>query len=182
MLRTALLTLWCLAVAFVVGAGSVWFLVRNPAFHGAASGPWVAQRDGAPGQGNPYALARVALGETLTPGPGEVLAFVAVRDSAGEPLSTDCRYRIVGVLPPARVWTLRAQAGDTGLNSLGAIYDERGGVEIAAGRRPEPGNWLPTGPGTVQSFTLAMYDLPAGAGGTEPKLSLPSIERVACDG
>jgi hypothetical protein len=182
MLRTAVLTLWCLVVAFVFGAGSVWVVVRSPGYDAVVAEPWVAQMDGAPGRRDPYAMARVALGESLTPGRGEVLAFVADNDSAGQPLRAACRYRIAGLLPPARIWTLRARSDDAGLNSLGAIYDARGALEISAGRLPEPGNWLRTGPGDALSLTLALYDLPAGFDGMEGGLSLPSIERVGCDG
>lgn len=181
MLRTVLLTFWCVAVAIVLGAGSVWYVLQRQDFDVLSVGPWTARADAGLIRSDPYSRARVAMGEMLALSRSEGIAFIAVRDSSGRPLRGVCRYRIAGELPAAKAWTLHAEPRKAGLNSFSAIFNPRGGIEIVTGRRPEPGNWLPTGTEENPVFTFTLYgaDLPADLG-TEESL-LPSIELVACD-
>ena len=181
MLRSALLTLWCLVVAIVLGAGSVWYVLQRQDFDVLSIGPWVAQPDAGLVHSDPYSRARLALAEILALGRSEGIAFTALRDSSGKPLLGVCRYRIAGKLPAVRAWTLHAEPRTPGLNSFEALFGPSGGIEILAGRRPEPGNWLQTGTGHAPSFTLTFYDtrLAAELGGKN--VSLPSIDLLACD-
>jgi hypothetical protein len=181
MLRTALLTLWCLLLAVGGGAASAWYVLQRPAFDSIVVGSWVAQPGAGLGRSDPYSRARVAVAEVLALSQSEGIAFTATRDSSGKRLRSACRYRIAGELPAARVWTLHAGRGRPGLSSLSALFQSSGRIEILAGRHPEPGNWLRMGPEERPTFTFTFYDPDLAATAAAKGISLPSIERVSCD-
>src|SRR5262245_13147218 len=101
MFRTVLLTLATLAIAIGGGAGSVWYALNAQEGVGAVTiGSWTAYPDmGAP-DADPYSKARQARLGLLPLGRAEGLAFIATRDAAGAPLSTQCSYLIEGSTPP----------------------------------------------------------------------------------
>lgn len=181
MLKTACLVLWCFAVAVVGGAASVWYVLQRQDFDVLSVGPWTAQPDGGFLRSDPYSRARVAVGEMLALSRGEGVVFTALRDSSGDRLRGECRYRIAGSLPPARVWTLHAAPRTAGLNSYTALFSPGGGIDVVAGRRPEPGNWLPTGDEARPVFTLTLYDADLAADTATKEIPLPSIGLLACD-
>src|SRR5690606_28085130 len=98
-----------LTIAIGGGAGSVWYALGAIGGLGAVhAGVWTAFPDAGTPQSDPYSRARVARDAELPLGRAEGLSFVAERDASGERLSFACTYRIEGLVPPARFFTLHA--------------------------------------------------------------------------
>ncbi|MBX3568741.1 MAG: DUF1214 domain-containing protein [Rhizobiaceae bacterium] len=192
MLRSAALAAVAATIAIVGGAGSAWLAVDARDTVGVVSvGGWTALPDrGSPGS-DPYARAQLARDGVLPLGQAEGLTFSADQDADGRPLLRDCRYRLAGGMPPARLWTLHADdpqfgpiAGPGGrvmaLNSYVALYGDGGTIRVEVSPRPEPGNWLGVAGTGRMVLVLTLYDTPL-AGGTEfSDVALPSIVRVDC--
>lgn len=187
MLRSALLAVVTLAIAIGGGAASAWWMLE----HGLPARGWVAHANPAAADDNPYVRAQLSRSGALTLGRAEGLSFIARTDSAGEPLSANCDYRLEGPLPTARFWTL--WAGDPALAPLpgrgrrpSALHSQQtlrtvdGGMRIAVSSRPQPGNWLLVGAPGPFALGLTLYDTPAaGFQGAAPP-ALPEIVRAAC--
>ncbi len=193
MLRNAVLTLVALAIAIGVGGGSVWYALDAQSGIGAIRiGPWTAFPDMGTPDADPYSQARVAREGVLALGRAEGLAFVAERDSDGQPLRRECAYTIEGQFPTARFWTLYAadqslDAIDTGrprpaaLHSYEILRRPDNSAVISAGRHPAPGNWLLV-PGTgALYFVLTFYDTPIASSTGLSDVRLPRIARGSCD-
>ena len=154
-------------------------------------GPWVSYPRNGAIDADPYSKAVIARSGEIPLDLGEGLAFTATRDGAGQPLLGSCSYRIVGRLPPTRLWTLTLHgmdgslipnaAGRFGFTSGEVVRDAEGVVAVAVGRDAAAGNWLPVGaPGRFQ-LALRLYDTPVSgtASALDPAL-LPRIEREGC--
>ena len=125
MLNTALSVLVTLSLAIGGGAASVWYVLGNQSATGALTiGQWTAYpKIGAPGA-DPYSKAQLSREGVLALGSAEGVAFSAVEDSAGRPLRLECNYRIEGIAPPARFWTLfaeRRSSASMGMTATGRL-------------------------------------------------------------
>lgn len=103
--------LGCLA-AIALGLGSAWATLRSAASFGAAAGPWRVSTLAGSAQADLYTRARVALGGLLALNREETMYYVAFTDTAGRPLRSRCTYRVSGLPPPARWWSVTAYAED----------------------------------------------------------------------
>ena len=101
---------WTTAVA--LGLGSAWALLRSVSNYGAAAGPWRASTLAGSPEADLYTRARVALGGLLALNREETMYYVASTDSAGQLLRARCSYRVSGVPPKARWWSVTAYAQD----------------------------------------------------------------------
>ena len=101
---------WGTAVA--VGLGSAWAVLRSVLNYGVAAGPWRASTLAGSPEADLYTRARVALGGLLALNREETMYYVASTDSAGQPLRARCSYRVTGVPPKARWWSVTAYAQD----------------------------------------------------------------------
>lgn len=193
MLRTALFVISVLAIAIGGGAASVWAVLEK-ASPGTmrVTGPWVALPSAGTPDENPYARARFAREGGVPLGSAEGIAFLTARDSGGALLSRSCTYRIEGVIPVARLWTLHAvDPSGTLLTPLGrrkpalhsrmVFYQPEGNIAVTASRHPSPGNWLALAGGGPFALVLTLLD-PSVATPGESELVLPQIIQVGCDG
>jgi hypothetical protein len=193
MLRNVLLVLLTLTIAIGGGAASAWYALGSiGALDTISVGGWVAYPEAGTPQADPYAKARIAREASLPLGQAEGLPFFASRDASGELLRRDCDYRIEGLFPPARFWTLQVAMADRlqravsrdrsiGINSFGLLREDDNAVAITASRAPSPGNWLPiagTGPMTL---VLTFYDTPIASNQNIAEIQLPQVLRVGCD-
>lgn len=180
-----------LALAFGLGSGSAFLAVRTAApLDVLVAGPWQAWPRAGTAEGDPYSRARLARSGEIPLGSGEGLALFARTDSAGAPLRAACDYAVVGMAPPARLWTLvaeseasQAPAAADPLRAIGSdaiLRRPDGSFEIKVSARPQPGNRVSTA--ELGSFRLVMrlYDTTVRAVTAITTLVMPEIVRRGC--
>lgn len=198
MRRMAVLTLFHL-LAVALGVASAWLVLRSTAGLGGGTqaGPWRASTLAGSADADAYTRARVALGGLLALNRAETMYYVAEVDSAGAPLRSRCTYRVSGVPPKARWWSITAYAEDFFLfaddqrrysvNGSRVVLDTGGRfsfvsapLEPAAALRGHT-PWLPTPGDRGLMFTLRVYNPDAALVGEPASLLPPRIERLgAC--
>jgi hypothetical protein len=192
-MRTGLKVLATVIVALVLGIGSaVWSIRRTGLTGGVANGPWQTNAHVGSATADPYLRAAVAIAGLLALNRTETVYYTATTDDDGEPLRSECRYRVEGRDPPARWWSITAYGDDHFLvpNPRRAYSVDRtrvrraddGTFAIAVGGKPADANWIATAatPGETFSLSIRLYQ-PEGAvvddlGGTP----LPRIRREGC--
>jgi hypothetical protein len=149
--------LWVVLLGVVLGVGTAWWAIRNG---GAAQslvkvGPWETSLLAGSPNADSYTRARVAVVGLLALGRDETIYYVARTDSTGQALRSQCQYRIDGLAPPARWWSLTAYADDHflfeapqdrfSLNGATAQLDQRGEFHVLTGpTKPAGGDSSPT--------------------------------------
>lgn len=182
--------LMMIAVALGVGFGLSYYALTDGRFFAVAQvGPWHAWPDVGSNAPNPYTRSLLARKAAFELGQAEGLQFVAITDSAGEPLTRDCRYRIDGRTPLASFWTLVAldeqginiAAPDTPLfmRSSSIVRSNDGAIRINVGTQLMPGNWLELGGNGPFQLVLTLYDTAVFSGFSSDE-SMPAIIRGAC--
>lgn len=194
MIRLVFLTALAVAAAIAGGAASARYGIEH--FSGLDTitiGEWEANPAAGTDMADPYARARISREAIIPLGAAEGLTFTASRDREGRRLLLNCRYRVAGRTPPARLWTIHAIDGVLkvihsparlvgGLHSHELIRENDDSVVISVGKRPEPGNWLAVAGSGPFRLVLALYDTPIATSGAIATLTLPRISREGCDG
>ena len=117
--------------------------------------------------------------------------MVAASDSAGAMLTARCEYRVAGVAPAARGWTLATRESEAAssndqrprptVTSSEALRDQEARLAIAVGRTARAGNWLPLRGEGEFALVLRLYDTPISAlNAAVAAQDLPRIERLGC--
>ncbi|HEY6630303.1 MAG TPA: DUF1214 domain-containing protein [Rhizobiaceae bacterium] len=193
MLKTAFLTFVVLCVSIVGGGASVWYALKANESVGAVTiGEWTAFPSLGTPDADPYSMARVSREGLLALGRAEGLSFSAGRDSDGDALWRECSYRIEGVVPSARFWTLyaadaegnvvrRGERRSGALHSYQLLHLADNSVAIAAGAHPSPGNWLALSGAGPMTLVLTFFDTPIASSTGASDVTLPSIVKVGCD-
>lgn len=191
--RTLRVLLWW-ATAVAVGLGSAWAVLRGVSNYGSAAGPWRASTLAGSPEADLYTRARVALGGLLALNREETMYYVASTDSTGLPLRARCRYRVSGLPPKARWWSLTAYAQDLYLfdnpqrrysvNGQTAALDSQGRFAVVTGPVAPSADavpWIPT-PGEGGLYlTLRVYNPEAALAAAPGTLQAPKIELLgAC--
>lgn len=185
------LTLVALALGMAFGGGiaTARLAVEGPSpFGRIALGPWIASPLAGHPDADPYTRVGTALTATLPLGQAEGLVFRAVTDSQDRPLVTGCDYRIEGLMPPARWWTLVPTLPETRpsrpgrLHSRGLVRGRAGEFEINIGTGVQPGNWLALPEGASRPFALVatLYDTPVTRETDLGSTTMPPIVRGTC--
>lgn len=180
----------------LLGLGSAWWSLRDLGSSPAAfrAGPWeVSLLTGSP-NADSNTRARVALHGLLALGRSESLYYLARSDSAGNGLRSQCRYRVSGLPPPARWWSVTAYADDHflfdapqarfSLNGKLATLDQSGEFAMVTGPTA-PGQsalyWLPTPGDRGLELVLRLYQPAATLQRNPLDLVAPRIELMgAC--
>lgn len=181
-----------IAVAIGGGTASVWYVLQAQEGVGALTvGGWTAFPSIGTPDADPYAKARIARDGVLPLGRAEGLAFIADRDSAGNRLRRECDYRIEGVTPTARFWTLFAAdetlvaLGDGGgvaaVQSRQILRKADNSFTVAVGPHPMQGNWVRVGGVGPLAIVLTLYDTPVTGGSGLSAFELPQVLRAGCD-
>ncbi len=183
-----------MAAAVAVGLGTAWWSVRGTGQFSVAAGPWRASLLAGSADADAYTRARVAIGGLLALNRDETMYYVATADSDGRALRSRCSYRVSGLPPPGRWWSITAYADDFflfadsrrrySLNGASAVLDSQGRFALTSGPDAAPaagGPWLPTPGDRGLLFTLRVYN-PAPSLQAEPaSLQPPQIQRLgAC--
>lgn len=181
------------ALAVALGLGSAWLALRGGAGLGESVGPWQVNTLTGSTQADLYTRARVAVGGLLALSRSETMYYVARTDSSGQPLRSRCRYRIQGMPPPARWWSVTAYAEDFflfparqarySLNAHAAVPDAQGRFTLlSTPEEPAPGEhphaWLHTPGDRGLMFTLRLYHPHDEVSRAPARLEAPVITRL----
>jgi len=187
-----------ISLAYVIALGAGLGLVSaryavadRPWFGRVQIGAWTSWPNSGARDIDPYMRAYLARGAHLPLGAGEGLELIAKEDDAGQTLDARCRYRVTGMTPPARGWSLgatdlagrplQAAVERQSFSDAEIVRGERGGMRIVLATTPESGNWLPLPAGGRFQLRLRLYDTPISshAGELRPE-ALPRIARIDC--
>ena len=139
-----------------------------------------------------YTRARVALEGLLALGRDETMYYMARHDDLGQPLRSACSYRVEGLPPPARWWSITAYADDLflfdapnrqySLNDSTARLDASGRFALVTGHKAMEGwHWLPTPGQRGLVLTLRLYNPGSDLQAAPERLLPPSIKAIgAC--
>jgi hypothetical protein len=184
-----------IALGVALGLASAALAVRGSGGAGPGrSGAWTTSTGSGHADADMYTRARVAVGGLLALSRAETMYYVARHDDSGAPLRAECRYRVVGVPPPARWWSITAYAGDFflfpnpldrySLSGATAQLDARGRFALVTGpSAPDPtpagpGYWVPTPGRGALLLTLRLYNPAPGIVAAPGSLAAPSITRI----
>lgn len=96
----------------IVGLAATVWVLKKPDPLGVTVGPWKAHLLAGSAQADARTRARVAVDGILALGRHETLYYVAHNDSSGQPLRGQCTYRVSGLQPDARWWSITAYGAD----------------------------------------------------------------------
>jgi len=180
-----------LAIGVLLGIASAWWQIRPAAGLGDAAGPWRVNLLAGSADADAVTRARVALGGLLALNRGETMYYVAGTDTSGQPLRSRCSYRVQGLPPPARWWSLTAYAEDRllfaddarrySINGSTARLDAQGRFSVHTGPQgqAEPGAaWLPTPGDRGLLLTLRVYNPAPALQAAPASLQPPTITRI----
>lgn len=192
-LKLALKLVAVTVVALILGAGSALLFLRSSGLGGdVAVGPWKTSLVIGSSQADPYTRARVAIAGLLALNRNETVYFTASSDDAGGKFRSECSYKVIGIDPPARWWSVTLYGADHYLvpnpldrYSYGGESVKReanGNFIIAVGPDETEGNWLPTGGQTGDTFslTLRLYNPEPKVVRDPARVELPQIAKEAC--
>ncbi len=180
-----------LIIAFTGGVWSVMAALSATAgLNASRIGPWEAFPQAQTRRADPYARAHRAREGRLLYGSAEGLSFTAQEDGAGEPLNAACRYRLSGLAPAARFWTLYARplegaapaATDrpVALNSRMVLREANGSFTIEVSAAAQPGNWLAVAPDGRFALIFTLFDAPAASGNGFNEIPMPELQKTGC--
>jgi len=180
------------AIGLGIGSVTAWYSIQKSHGIGAINiGQWSAWPFVGGSAVDPYTGAKVVTDGTLPLGAAEGLAFEAVADENGQPLRFDCDYRLQGITPPAKLWTLVAYQLDGKIAPPGAggraskysgntLRFEDGTFIIDVGASPSPGNWISTSGKGNFKLVLRLYDTPVTSTSGLIDPTMPIIVNRGC--
>ena len=180
--------------AVALGAGSAWWVLRKASWAGSSVrvGPWTGSTLAGSTDADMYTRAKVALDSLLALGRDETMYYMARHDDVGQPLRSACSYRVEGLPPPARWWSITAYADDLflfdapnrqySLNGSTARLDASGRFTLVTGHKAMDGwHWLPTPGQRGLVLTLRLYNPGSDLQAAPERLQPPSITAIgAC--
>lgn len=177
--------------AVALGLGSAWWVLKkapwlNPSVE---VGAWRANMHAGSQDAGMYTRAGIALNALLALGRDETMYFVATHDDAGHTLRAQCNYRITGVPPQARWWSITAYAQDLflfdapnghySLNGTTAALDAAGNFALGTGPTEQAGvYWLPTPGDGALVLTLRLYNPAPLLQAAPQSLVPPAVQQV----
>lgn len=177
--------------AVLFGLGSAWWVLKkapwlNPSVE---VGAWSTNLQAGSQDAGMYTRATIAVNALLALGREETMYFIATRDDAGHALRSQCSYRITGVPPQARWWSITAYADDMflfdapnghySLNGSTAKLDAAGAFALTTGPTEQPGIfWLPTPGKRAMILTLRLYNPAPGLQAAPQSLVAPAVQII----
>jgi hypothetical protein len=180
-----------LVVGVALGLSATWFtVIRGNSIGGAVTdGPWRTSLGIGSSEGGMYLRAGVAVHGLLALNRNETMYYTAATDSAGEALNARCTYRLRGVDPKARWWSITAYAADDYLipNSAhrysvsknSVARDPDGSFNVMVSRDNGGENWIPVTQGPF-SLSIRLYNPDPSVAADPAHVALPSIVREVC--
>lgn len=177
--------------AVLVGLGSAWWVLKKAPWMSQTVqvGAWKTNLRAGSADADMYTRAYVALNGLLALGRDETMYFIALHDDTGRTLRSNCTYRVQGVPPRARWWSVTAYADDMflfdapngqhSLNGKTAKLDGQGQFALTTGPAETPGFfWLPTPKNHGVVLTLRLYNPEPVLQASPDSLVPPSIQLV----
>lgn len=137
--------------------------------------------------------ARVAINGPLGLSSKEAVYFIAVQDSAGAPLRSQCTYRVSSPPIDTRWWSLTLYDSVTqhyvpntenrsSWNSVSIPRNSDGSWMVTVGPTPQERAWLPSQSTPNQSFDLMLrvYNPSDATRALLPNIELPTVELMSC--
>lgn len=188
MLKTPFMVAITLVIAF---AGGIWsVLAALDATTGLAAiriGPWEAFPLAQTVKADPYARAHRARDGRLLYASAEGLTFTARTDATDAPLDAACAYRLTGLAPAARFWTLYTRPANAapdrpaGLNSRTILREMDGSFAIEASARARPSNWLALPSAGRFTLVFTLFDTPVASSTGVSDIPMPELTKLGCD-
>ena len=176
--------------AVLVGLGSAWWVLKKaPLFQQMVQvGAWKTNLLAGSADAGMYTRAAVALNALLALDRSETMYFMATQDDAGQALRSQCKYRVEGVPPAARWWSVTAYANDLflfeapnqqySLNGSTAKLDAQGRFALQTGPQQEGGaHWLLTPGKQGLVLILRLYNPEPSLQASPASLVPPTIVR-----
>lgn len=182
-----------LFIGLFLGGSLAWLSIQeNHGFGTLTIGQWTAWPLAGSIHADPYSKAKVAAEGDVPLGAAEGLAFHATQDRRGNALRRDCHYRLSGLTPPARFWTLSAHdlndrvlvksdGRASNLISRQLLRESDGAFEINAGSELSAKNWLQIQGAGPYKLILRLYDSPITSAGRVADATMPSVTLLACN-
>ncbi len=182
------------AMAVAMGIGSAWWVLKKAPWmmQTVQVGAWRGNLLAGSPDADLYTRATIALNALLALGRDETMYFIASQDDAGHPLRSSCSYRVEGVPPKARWWSVTAYADDMflfdapnkhySLNGTTARLDANGRFAFTTGPQEQSGtHWLPTPGNRGMVLTLRLYNPEPELQASPASLNPPTIRALgAC--
>lgn len=190
-MRSVLKYLLIFIVALVVGIGTAWWALTGTInLMTIKNGPWRVNLNIGTSQTGMYLKAGVARVGLFALNKSEAVYLVALEDSGGQPLSSNCDYRIVGRDFDARWWSITVYGEDFHLIANeknrysyfgGAVArNEKNEWTVKLSSRPQEGNWLPTGNNKQLVLNLRLYRPGESVYRNPDTIELPRIVKEEC--
>jgi hypothetical protein len=177
--------------AVAIGLGSVWWVLKKSPWMITTLqvGAWESYLMAGSQDADMYTRAAVAVNALLALGRDETMYFVATRDEDGRLLRSACSYRVEGLPPKARWWSITAYADDMylfdapnkhySLNGSTAQLDALGRFSLVTGPAEARNTfWLPTPGQRGLVLTLRLYNPEPELQASPASLIPPSIQRL----
>jgi hypothetical protein len=189
--RSVLKYLLIFIVALVVGIGTAWWALTGIInLVTIKNGPWRVNLNIGTSQTGMYLKAGVARVGLFALNKSEAVYFVALEDSGGQPLSSNCDYRITGRDFDARWWSITVYGEDFHLIANeknrysyfgGAIArNEKNEWTVKLSSKPQEGNWLPAGDNKQLVLNLRLYRPGESVYRNPDTIELPRIVKEEC--
>ncbi|ABS62462.1 protein of unknown function DUF1214 [Parvibaculum lavamentivorans DS-1] len=178
-----------LAAALVLALGTAWWFVND---YGGTyrSGAWTTSTAYGSVEADMYTRARVALFGLLALDKRETMYYQTRTDSAGEPLSGNCTYRLEGSDLAAHWWSITAYDADSFLipnernvfsfSQTTTAREPDGSFVIRISPDPQEKNWLPVKAGEGFDLTARFYNPQASIYADPAAAVLPIIAKETC--
>jgi hypothetical protein len=155
------------------------------------NGQWATNLAVGTSEASMYTRANVALHGLLALAKSEAVYYQCLGDDKGQPLRSDCDYRIEGKALDTRWWSVTAYGKDDFLipneakrysfNSDTVKANPDGSFVIYFSSAEREGNWLPSGTkGQKVTLTLRLYNPGQTVYDNPGTIQLPIITREAC--
>jgi hypothetical protein len=177
--------------AVAIGLGSAWWVLKKSPWMITTLqvGAWESYLMAGSQDADMYTRAAVAVNALLALGRDETMYFVATRDEDGRLLRSACSYRVEGLPPKARWWSITAYADDMylfdapnkhySLNGSTAQLDALGRFSLVTGPAEAKNTfWLPTPGQRGLVLTLRLYNPEPELQASPASLIPPSIQRL----
>lgn len=185
-------------LAFAAAYGSALYAISNEMFvTRIVSGPWSSVLYVASEDADPYTLAIRSRRGTIPTPVAEAVEFFADTDSAGDALIGTCDYRLIGLMPTSRLWTLAIDVRPSDeimppqkpdgypiqpsyIHSDAVLRRGDNTLDIAIAPTVRPGNWLQLPTSGPFQLATRIYDTPIGEDLSRSPLQFPRIDKVRC--
>lgn len=178
-----------LAAALAVALLSAWWLVTDYD-GGYRTGAWTTSTAYGSVDADMYTRARVALFGLLALDKRETMYYQARTDSAGEPLTGNCTYRLEGRDLAAHWWSITAYDADSFLipnernvfsfSQTTTAREPDGSFVIRISADPQEKNWLPVMAGESFDLSARFYNPEAAIYADPTAAVLPVIVKETC--